>query len=91
MDLKELFDLSGKVAVVTGGAGGIGAVYAEALGDAGASVVIADLNVDAAKRTVNSLSDRGYTATATHVDVSSAESAAEMAAAAIDAYEGIDS
>ena len=48
MDVKELFDLTGKVAVVTGGAGGIGEVYAEALCDVGASVVIADVNIDTA-------------------------------------------
>jgi NAD(P)-dependent dehydrogenase (short-subunit alcohol dehydrogenase family) len=90
MDLERLFDLSGKVAVVTGGAGGIGALYAEALGDAGASVVVADLNLESAERTAGSLKDRGYAVTATRVDVSSAESAGEMAAAAVDAYGGVD-
>ena len=43
MAAAELFDLTGKVAVITGGAGGIGVVYAEALAEAGASVVVADL------------------------------------------------
>ncbi|WP_418277069.1 SDR family NAD(P)-dependent oxidoreductase [Isoptericola jiangsuensis] len=38
-----LFDLTGRVAVVTGGARGIGAAYARALHDAGAHVVVADL------------------------------------------------
>src|ERR1700759_3408521 len=37
MNVKELFDLTGKIAVVTGGAGGIGEVYAEALCEVGAS------------------------------------------------------
>ena len=36
--------MTGKVAIITGGAGGIGVVYAEALGQAGASVVVADVN-----------------------------------------------
>ena len=49
MTSGDLFDLSGKVAVITGGAGGIGVVYADALCEAGASVVIADLDADAAK------------------------------------------
>ena len=43
MAAADLFDLTGKVAVITGGAGGIGVVYAEALAEAGASVVVADL------------------------------------------------
>ena len=43
MSAAELFDLTDKVAVITGGAGGIGVVYAEALAEAGASVVLADV------------------------------------------------
>lgn len=41
----QKFDLSGRRAVVTGGAQGIGAACADALAEAGASVVIADLDL----------------------------------------------
>lgn len=90
MDVKELFDLTGKVAVVTGGAGGIGAVYAQALCDVGASVVIADINIEAAHHTADALKDNGFRALGVHLDVTSAESAGQMAAAAIAAFGGID-
>lgn len=43
-----VFDLTGKVALITGGASGIGAATAKRLTDAGASVIVADLNGDAA-------------------------------------------
>lgn len=49
MEIKSLFDLSGKVAVVTGGADGIGKGCCEILAAAGASVVVSDLNADKAK------------------------------------------
>ena len=44
-----MFELTGKLALITGGASGIGAATARRLTDAGASVVLADLNEGAAK------------------------------------------
>jgi NAD(P)-dependent dehydrogenase (short-subunit alcohol dehydrogenase family) len=90
MDVKELFDLTGKVAVITGGAGGIGEVYAEALCEVGASVVVADVNLEAAERAAGKLAGNGFTAIAVRLDVTSPESATQMASAAIAAFGGID-
>jgi NAD(P)-dependent dehydrogenase (short-subunit alcohol dehydrogenase family) len=90
MTAAELFDLSGKVAVITGGAGGIGVVYARALCEAGASALIADLDADAARRTADDLAAKGHATAGTGVDVRSPESAAAMAQAAVDAFGGID-
>jgi NAD(P)-dependent dehydrogenase (short-subunit alcohol dehydrogenase family) len=90
MAAVDLFDLSGKVAVITGGAGGIGVVYARALCEAGASVVLADVDAGAAERTAAELGASGHAAAGTAVDVRSAESAAAMAQAAIDAFGGVD-
>jgi NAD(P)-dependent dehydrogenase (short-subunit alcohol dehydrogenase family) len=86
----QLFDLSGKVAVITGGAGGIGTVYAQALCEAGAAVVVADLNAEAARSAAEKLSAAGHRAAPAVVDVTSAESATAMAATAVDAFGGID-
>ena len=89
-ELDTLFDLSGRVAIITGGAGDIGAVYADALSHAGASVVIADLNVAAAESVAAGLREKGHSAIAAQVDVTSKESTLAMAQAAIDAFGGID-
>jgi NAD(P)-dependent dehydrogenase (short-subunit alcohol dehydrogenase family) len=90
MTAAELFDLSGKVAVITGGAGGIGVVYAQALCEAGASVLIADLDADAARRTADDLAAKGHATAGTGVDVRSPESASAMAQVALDAFGSID-
>ena len=52
---KELFDLTGKVAVVTGGAGWLGTAMTEALAQAGATVVIVDYNAKSVDRVVGQL------------------------------------
>jgi NAD(P)-dependent dehydrogenase (short-subunit alcohol dehydrogenase family) len=90
MAAAELFDLTGKVAVITGGAGGIGVVYAQALCEAGASVVIADVVAAAAERTAAELVAKGHSAIGVQVDVRSEESTKAMAQAAVDAFGGID-
>src|SRR6478735_6129527 len=90
MSAANLFDLTGKVAIITGGAGGIGVVYADALAEAGASVVLADVNIDAAQAAADTLAAKGRKAIGVAVDVRSSESAEAMAASAVDAFGGID-
>ena len=90
MAAAELFDLSGQVSVITGGAGGIGVVYAQALCEAGASVLLADLDGEAAQRTATNMAAKGYPIASTTVDVCSADSTKAMAQSALDAFGAID-
>jgi 3-oxoacyl-[acyl-carrier protein] reductase len=64
------FDLSGRVAIITGAARGIGRAGAAVLGDAGAHVVVADVLDAEAKQTVSELSAAGVSCEAGHLDVS---------------------
>ena len=65
----RLFDLSGKVAVVTGGNGGIGFGMARGLAEAGSAVVVAGRNADKSARAVKDLQTLGAKAVAMEVDV----------------------
>lgn len=78
--LIAAFDLSGKVAIVTGGASGIGTGISAVLAEAGATVVIADRDLEAAEREAAVLSAAGHKAAAVHVDL--AEEASIVAACA---------
>ena len=82
--------LSGKVAIVTGAGGGIGRAYARGLAEAGASVVLADIAVDAARTAAAAIEADGYPALAVPVDVTDEASVEEMARAAAEAFGSVD-
>lgn len=65
----ELLNLSGKAAIVTGGAKGIGAGIVNRLAEAGAKVLVADIDEAAAKTAAADLQSKGYTAEPFTVDV----------------------
>lgn len=68
--ITELLDLSGKAAIVTGGAKGIGKGIVLRLAEAGAKVVVADVDDASAHETVEELNNNGQSALAVKVDVS---------------------
>jgi NAD(P)-dependent dehydrogenase (short-subunit alcohol dehydrogenase family) len=83
-------DFAGKVAIVTGAAGGIGQTYAESLAASGASVIVADLDEAKAAEVAEGIVASGGTALAIKVDVSDHDSARAMAALADEHFGGID-
>ncbi|MBC6477203.1 MAG: SDR family oxidoreductase [Hormoscilla sp. GUM202] len=66
---RYLFDLTGKVAIVTGAARGIGKVLARELAAVGTKVVVADINVEGSENTVQMIRDAGGQAIAIPTDV----------------------
>jgi NAD(P)-dependent dehydrogenase (short-subunit alcohol dehydrogenase family) len=74
MGVQEKFDLTGRVAIVTGGAGQLGVEFCRTLAEAGAAVLVADLNLEAAEKTAETLSVSGYRAVAYGLDVTRFES-----------------
>lgn len=88
--IAELFDLSGKGAVVTGGAMGIGRAISERLCEAGAGVIITDINEDAAKQAAEEIQGAGGNARAVRADARSAEDGKKVAQAALEAFGSLD-
>jgi NAD(P)-dependent dehydrogenase (short-subunit alcohol dehydrogenase family) len=82
--------LDGKVAIITGGAGGIGAAYCRALADAGASVVVADLDEDGARTIAAALNEGDRAAIAVGVDITDIDSVAAMVEQTRSAFGGLD-
>ena len=82
--------LEGKVAIVTGGGSGLGEASSRRFAEQGASVLVADLNADAAAGVAAAINDAGYTASSVATDVTSEDSTFEMAAAAVERYDTID-
>jgi NAD(P)-dependent dehydrogenase (short-subunit alcohol dehydrogenase family) len=72
--------LADKVAIITGAVGNIGSAIAERLAAEGAAVMIADLDQSTAQADAARLSEKGYKASAAHLDVRSESSWAEVIA-----------
>lgn len=67
--IVELFNLDGKVVLLTGGAGFLARVYAEVLGDAGATVVLADIQDEEVRKRAEELSSDSRVVDGLSVDV----------------------
>ncbi|ASR37006.1 oxidoreductase [Prauserella marina] len=84
------YDLTGRKALVTGGARGLGAGMAEALATAGAAVAVGDVLDDVGKETAQSLRDAGATAEFVSLDVTDEASWAQAIPNVLDALGGFD-
>ncbi len=93
MDLlsnQKLLDLSGKVAIVTGGAMGIGLGITTRLAEAGASVMIADLSLEDSQKATTDLSAKGYKVKATLTDVSKEEDVKNLIQQTVSVFGAVD-
>ena len=87
----DLFDLSGKVAVVTGAGGYLGLQHADVLAEAGADVVVADLSLQAAQEAAQEIANRKATkALPVEVDVSNRHSVDQMMQDVLNAFGQVD-
>lgn len=88
--VRDLFDLTGKVALVTGAGSGLGKAIAEAMGEAGARVVCADINEDTAKKTAAYIEGMGSPAIAVKVDVSNEAEVRRMVEMTVNTFGRLD-
>jgi len=87
---QDLLSIKGKTAIVTGGAMGIGLGIATRLAQAGANVLIADMDNDAGQKSAQDLSAQGHTVQATKTDVSDEDSVNEMVKTAVSQFGSVD-
>lgn len=91
MSVLDMFRLDGRIALVTGGASGIGYAYASAVAEAGANVCIADVNGEAAQAAADKLAGlTGREVMAIQADVSQAADNARMMAETVARFGRLD-
>ena len=88
--IAQLFDLSGKGAIVTGGGMGIGRAIVSRLAEAGAAVMIVDIDMDAASKVVQRVKEKGGKAEAIRADIRSLADAKKVAEATVKTFGSLD-
>lgn len=86
----EKFKLDGRTALVTGGSRGIGFACSQALAEAGAAVVIADMDQTAAADARNALAEQGLNVDVVEMDVTRSDQVDEVAEQMVQEHRGID-
>ncbi|MFA5042736.1 MAG: SDR family oxidoreductase [Kiritimatiellia bacterium] len=89
-DILAKFNLKGRTALVTGGAGLLGREFCRTLAQAGAQVVIADLNVSSAQAYAKDLKNEGLTVFPVSVDVKDSESVQSMLQMTLTTFQRLD-
>jgi NAD(P)-dependent dehydrogenase (short-subunit alcohol dehydrogenase family) len=89
-NVTDLFDLSGKTAVVTGASAGLGVEFARALAAAGANVVLAARRLEKLEELAAEIEAAGGTAMAFACDVTDEARVAELVQATVDRFGGLD-
>lgn len=90
MKIQEKFDLTGRVAVVTGGVGLLGTEFCRTLAEAGAAVAVVDLNESASQGTTATLTKNGYQSLAIPTDITRPGSVNSMVETVVSAFGRLD-
>ena len=85
-----MIDLTGRTAIITGGANGIGFEAAKTFAKAGTRLVLVDISADAGSNAVNELSSVGHEAIFVQADVSNPEDVSRYVSAALEKFGSID-
>lgn len=88
--IQSQFDISGRVAIVTGGAGLLGAEFCRTLAEAGAQVVVADIQVEAIEVVIAGLEAAGYSCRGVPTDITAPASTMALVAETLDTYGRLD-
>jgi len=90
LKIQEKFDLTGRVAVVTGGVGLLGAEFCRTLAEAGAAVAVVDLNASVSQGTADTLMKSGHHSVAISADITRPDSVNAMVEKTVSTFGRLD-
>lgn len=89
-NILDKFSLSGKVALVTGGAGLLGKQFTQTLAQAGAKVIVSDINIEDAGKQADAINSEGYSSSPMYVNVTDPQSVNEVILKVVNRYSRLD-